>query len=85
MFPDQAFGAGNAHCALAWYFWGAYGLFDNNGSHRSGAQADAYWQGRSGSQLKLGSNGGLAAGTNYTGVKYKALVLTFSGMCSQSI
>ena len=85
VFPDEALNYATAHCALAWDFWGAHGMFDNNGAHRCGSYADDYWQGRSSSQLKLGTNGGSSSGTNYSGRKYKALVISLSGIGSKTI
>jgi hypothetical protein len=85
VFPDQSFDWSAVHCAMAWDFWGAHGFFDNVGEHRCGNAADPYWQGRSSSQLKLGSNGSLTAGTNKAGRKYKALVISLSGIGSKVI
>jgi hypothetical protein len=85
VFPGEAFFSSDAHCAMAWDFWGAHGIFDNQGRHASGSNADTVWQGRSASQLKLGSTGSSAVGTNYSGRKYKALVISLSGIGSKTI
>jgi len=85
VFPDEDFAHTSAHCALAWDFWGAHGFFDNGGQHRCGSYADLYWQGRSYSQLKLGSDGDQVLGTNYVNRKYKALVISLSGIGSKTI
>ncbi len=85
VFPDESLDYSTVHCAMAWDFWGAHGMFDNSGAHRSGIFADPFWQGRSYSQLKLGSAGVYGLGTNYSGRKYKALVISLSGIGSKTI
>jgi hypothetical protein len=85
VFPDEDLDYATPHCALAWDFWGAHGFWTSGGHHYTGTYADPYWQGRAYSQLKLGSNGASSSGTNYSGRKYKALVISLSGIGSKVI
>jgi len=71
------------HFALAWYLKGSYGAFFVDGSsvdvrNRVGSNVDIYWQGISGTNLYLGSDGTLAKGTNKSGVDYRAVAMKFA-------